>query len=143
MLSSDRDRSFFPAGFAPYITGAPDRRNPLRSAASELSGADSSRKSFRSLLTENSILSHRLASDTVPILCQSAYRFLLLLTEALAYFVLKRRGKPQDFGAWKISQKSIKKALTSSKAGAILRLTRAKLGWIDHVGKVFFVIEKR
>ena len=66
---------------------------------------------------------------------------LLLLTEALAYFVLKRRGKPQDFGAGKISQKSIKKALTSSKAGAILRLTRAKLGRIDHVGKDFFVVE--
>jgi len=68
---------------------------------------------------------------------------LLLLTEALAYFVLKRQEKPQDFGTEKIYQKSIKKALTSSKAGAILRLTRAKLGRIDHVGKAFFIVQNR
>ena len=56
--------------------------------------------------------------------------------------MLKQREKPQHFVAENFSQKSIKKALTSSKAGAILRLTRAKLGQIDHVGKEFFVVEK-
>ena len=57
--------------------------------------------------------------------------------------MLKRREKPQYFVAENFSQKSIKKALTSSKPGAILRITRAKLGRIDHVGKDFFVVEYR
>jgi len=56
------------------------------------------------------------------------------------YLVLKSQGKPQDFAPAKISQKSIKKTLTSSNPGAILHVTRKKPGWIEPVEKVFFTL---
>ena len=41
-----------------------------------------------------------------------------------------------------VEREGFRRQLHRAKPGAILRLTRAKLGQIDHVGKEFFVVEK-
>ena len=76
-----------------------------------------------------------------PVMVNRQKRFVTVETDRM-HVVPVITGKPQDLGKQKISQKRIKKALTSSNSGAILHVTRKKTGRIKTFGKAL-MSEKR